>query len=280
MRTLQVQNVGEATVVIKDDEGYSSFVMEVAKGATKTADVTDDVLQRLSSKLRALETPVMGGTGNATIILAIRWSVLASSTADDRAMNEGLAGLPSLNEVQAASYSTGGGATDVVATGTGLLGNQEKASLAIVEGSAQLDLEAVAPGAPGNSISAEVVVGVGALAISVTSSKITITTQPAGDTVADIATAINAHATAKLLVQASEGAAGNITVAQDEALLTGGVGPGVSLTLGGTACSLTEVTDTQLTFDIAAGISAASQIVPLEYRNGPHISRLSVPVVA
>lgn len=279
MLKLQVQNVGEATVVLKDDEGYSNFVMEIPTATTKTAEVTSDVLQRLASKLKAMETPVMGGADGTTVIMALRWSVLAGD-ADDRGMQEGLAGLPSLNELQAASYSTGAGGTDVVATGTGLLGNQAKASLAIVQGTAQLDLEAVNPGAPGNDISAEVVIGGGVLAISVVGSKVVITTQPAGDTVAAIVAAINAHANAKLLVEASVGAAGSITAAQDEAYLTGGVGPGVSLTLNGTACVLTEVVDGQLTFDIPAGISAASRIVPLEFRNGPHVTRLSVPVVA
>lgn len=279
MPKLQVQNVGEATIVVKDFEGYSDFIMEIAKGETKTKEVTTDILQRIAEKLKGLETPVYSSDG--TILIAgLRWSVLASDDLDDRAMQEGLAGLPNLTEFQAASYSTGAGATDVVAAGTGLLGNQVKASAQFLEGTARLDLEAVAPGAAGNDISAEIVAPTGVLTISVVANKITIQPASGGSTVADIVNAINTDADAKLLVQASVGVAGTVNAAVAEAYLMGGTGPGVSLTLNGTACVLTEVSDTQLTFDIPSGISAASRIVPLEYRNGPHVSRLSIPVVA
>jgi hypothetical protein len=276
---LQVQNIGLATVVLKDFQGYSDFVMEVATTETKTKNITQDVLQRLESQLKALETPTYKSDGT-TILSGIRWAVLADSALDDRSMPEGLAGLPSLNELRAASYSTGGGGTDVVATGTGLLGNQTKATRQIFVGTARLDLESVAPGAPGNSISCEIITPSGTLLVSVAGNKITVRPAAAGSTVAAIVAAINAHASAKLLVQTTEGVAGTFNAAVTEAYLAGGKGPGVSLTLNGTACVLTEVTNVQLTFDIPTGISAASRIVPLEYREGPHISRLSVPVVA
>lgn len=276
---LQVQNVGLATVVIKDFQGYTEFVMEVATNETKTKNITNDVLQRLTSQLQALETLTYKSDGT-TVVSGIRWAVLADDALDDRSMLEGLAGLPSLNELQAASYSTGGGGTDVVATGTGLLGNQVKATRQILIGTARLDLEAVAPGAPGNSISCEIVTPSSTLLVSVVGNKISVRPAAGGSTVAAILAAINAHASAKLLVQAAEGVAGTFNAAYTEAYLTGGKGPGVSLTLNGTACVLTAVTDTQLTFDIPTGVSAASRIVPLEYREGPHISRLSVPVIA
>lgn len=279
MLKLQVQNVGLATVVLKDPQGYTDFVLEVATTETKTKLITDDVLQRLTPQLQALETPTYKSDGT-TILTGIRWAVLADDALDDRSMPEGLAGLPSLNEFQAANYSTGGGATDAVATGTGLLGNQLKASLQVLVGTARLDLEAVAPGAPGNSISFEYVTPSSTLLVTVTGNKISVRPAAAGSTVSAIAAAINAHASAKLLVQATEGVAGTVTAAYTEKYLSGGKGPGVSLTLNGTACVLTAVTDTQLTFDIPTGISAASRIVPLEYREGPHISRLSVPVAA
>lgn len=281
MLKLQIQNVGEATVVVKDLEGYTDFVMEVAKGETKTKDVSNDLIQRLSAKLKALET-LQWNTDGDTVLVGIRWSVLASDSADDRGMVEGLAGLPSMNEYQDANYSTSGGGTDVVATGTGLLGNQVKASLemATVDGSARVDFEAVNPGAPGNAISVEFATPAGVLAVAVAANKITVTPAAGGSTAAAIAAAVNGDANAKLLVQASEGVAGTVNEAIAEKNLDGGIGPGVSLTLNGTACVLTEVTDTQLTFDIPTGISGAGYIVPLEFRNGPHISRLSIPVAA
>ena len=274
---LQLTNVGQSPIVVKDQEGYTDFAVTVDPSTTEERNVSRDLVQRLAPYLKALETPVTDVEGN--ILVALRWAVLASDDVDDRAMNEGLAGLPALNELQAASYPSGAGATGVVATGTGLLGNQEKAVLAVVEGAVQLDLAAVVPGAPGNDISFVVVIG-GALSIGVVGNVITATLPAIGDSVADIRDAINAHAAAKLLVQASEGAAGDITVAQAEKNLAGGTGPGISLSLGGTACVLSEVTDTQLTFDIPSGISAVNRIVPLEYRNGPHVSRVAVPVIA
>jgi hypothetical protein len=275
---LQLTNVGQAPIVVKDQEGYTDFVVSVAPSTTENVDVSMDLLQRLTPFLKALETPSLDVEGN--ILVALRWAVVADSE-DARSLRANLAGLPSLNEFQAGDYSTGGGATDAVATGTGLLGNQVQASLAVVEGSAQLDLQAVVPGAGGNDISFELATPAGgATVVAVAANKITVTPLAGGDTVANIAGVINGDAAAKLLVQATVGAAGNLTVAQAEKNLSGGEGPGVSLSLNGTACVLTEVTDTQLTFDIPSGISTATYIVPLEYQCGPHKSRLSVPVVA
>lgn len=277
---LQLQNVGEATIVVKDPEGYTDFVAEVATGVTSSFDVSTDLLQRIAPSLKELETLVKDAAG--TVLIGLRWSVLASDDIDDRAMGEGLAGLPSLNELQATNYSTGGGASDVVASGTGMLGNQVKATLTseIAAGTVGVDFEAVAPGAPGNAISVEFITPASTLLVSVVANKITIRPASGGSTAADIATAVNAEADALLLVQASEGTAGTVNEAIAEAFLDGGTGPGVSLSLNGTACAITALSDTEATFDIPTGISADGYIVPLEYRNGPHVSRLSVPVVA
>jgi hypothetical protein len=276
---LQLTNVGQSPIVVKDQQGYTEFAVTVDPSTTEERDVSRDLVQRLAPQLKAMETPVTDVEGN--ILVALQWAVVASDDVDDRALDEGLAGLPALTDLEAQNYSTGGGATDVVCNGTGLLGNQTKATLSVVEGTAQLDLEAVVPGAPGNAIAFKLAAPAGgATVVAVVANTITVTPLTGGDTVANIRDAINADANAKLLVQASEGAAGNLTAEQDEANLAGGVGPGVSLSLGGTACSITALTDTEVTFDIPAGISAASQIAQLAYRNGPHLTQLSVPVVA
>lgn len=281
MLKLQIQNVGEATVVVKDLEGYTAFVMEVEKGATKSKDVSNDLIQRLTEKLKALETLQMNADGDL-VLVGIRWSVLASDAGDDRGMVEGLAGLPSMREYQDANYSTGGGGSAVVAAGTGLLGNQVKASLEMptADGSARVDFEAVNPGAPGNAVSVEFITPASTLAVTVAANKIEVRPAAGGSTASAIATAVNGDANAKLLVQASEGVAGTVNEAIAEKNLNGGVGPGVSLTLNGTAMVLTEVLDDKLTFDMPTGISTAGYIVPLEFRNGPHVSRLSIPVAA
>lgn len=276
---LRLQNVGQATITVKDLQGYSSFVAEAAGGETVDTEITQDVLQRIAPSLRDLENNVMkDDLGN--ILVGLRWSVMANGDADDRALTEGLAGLPTVLEYQDTDYSTGTPVADSVATGTALLGNQVKASAQLLHGTARLDLEAVAPGAPGNSVSCEIITPSSTLLVSVAGNKISVRPAAGGSTVTDIATAINAHATAKYMVQATEGVAGTIDAAVAETFLAGGIGPGVSLTLGGTACPITALTATQVTFDPPGGISAAGRIVALDYRCGPHLSRLSIPVIA
>jgi|MudIll2142460700_1097286.scaffolds.fasta_scaffold00003_112 hypothetical protein len=282
MLKLQVQNIGQASITIKDPQGYTDFVMDVASGVTATKNISRDLLERIEPQLKAYETPVMDSLGT-TVVIGVRWTVLTDATLDGRGMPEGLAGLPALNELRAASYSTGGGGTNVVATGTGLLGNQVAATGSIqnAAGTAKIGLAATLPGAPGNDITLAIATPAGgATVVAVVGSAITVTPLAGGDTAANIIGVINADPSAKLLVQATVVTAGSFTAAVPAVKLAGGVGPGVSLVLDGTACVLSEVTNTQLTFDIPTGISAASRIVPLEYRNGPHITRLAVPVVA
>ena len=277
---LRLQNVGQAKIVVKDPNGYTYFVAEVAGGITTDFEVTADLVQRLAPQLRSLEEqPILDSVGN--VLVGLRWSIIADG-ADDRAQPEGLQGLPTLNEYQAANYSSGTPGTDKVATGTNLLGNQVKATAKIYKGAARLDLEAVVPGSPGNAISCVIGTPTGSgpnPAVTVSGSQITVTPKSAGNTVAEIVSAINLHASAKLLVQATEGVAGNFTTALAATYLADGVGPGVSLTIGGTACSITELLTGSITFDPPGSVSANGRIVPLEFRNGPHVSRLAIPVV-
>jgi hypothetical protein len=274
---LRLQNVGLARIVVKDPQGYTYFVAEVEGGHTSDFDVSVDLMQRLAPQLRALEQqPVKDALGN--VLIGLRWSVIADG-ADDRAQPEGVQGLPTLNEFQAANYSSGTPGADKVATGTNLLGNQVKATAQILVGTARLDLEAVVPGAPGNGNSCQIITPSSTLDVSVSGSKVIVRPAVGGSTVAAIVSAINAHAGAKLLVQAATGVGGTINAAAAETFLTGGIGPGVSLTLGGTACAITELVTGSVTFDPPGSVSANGRIVPLEYRNGPHVSRLSIPVV-
>ena len=278
---LRLQNIGQATIVVKDLQGYSPFVGEVAGGHTEDYEITEDVLQRVAPQLRDLEAaPIKNVVG--TVLVGLRWSVLADG-ADNRGQIEGLAGLSTLTELQAAAYDNSAGLTDAVATGTGLLADQVKAAANLVQGAAILHVAAVLPGAPGNGLS--VAVGTpagapGAPVVTVVGSVVTVTPQAGGDTVANLVIAINTDVVAKLMVKASIGHAGSVTAAIAAKALTGGIGPGVSVTLGGTTCVVKELLDTSLTFDAPSGISAASRWVALDLRNGPHLSRLTVPVVA
>lgn len=274
MLKLQVQNIGLATITLKDPQGYSDFVMEIASGVTKTKDITADVLQRLETQLQNFETPVYNEAGT-TLLIGMRWAVLSAST-DIRAIPEGPSGLPTLNELRLSSYDPAAGATDAVATGTGLLGGQTKATLQTLVGTARLDLEAVQPGTAGNDTTFEIVTPTSTLLITVVGTKITVRPALGGSTVAAIAAALNADAAAKYLIQATEGVAGTINAAVAETALSGGLGSGLQLTLGGTACLFTEVLNTQLTFDIPTGISATGRALPLVYRCGPHVTTLSL----
>ena len=275
MPKIQLQNVGTIPIIIRDPSGYTDFVAEVPPNSTVTAVISANTLGYIAPLLNTME-----GENPSNSLIKLRWAVLASEDVDDRAEEEGLAGLASLTELQLSAYNTTGGDADAVAVGTNLLGGQTKAALQVLIGTARLDLEAVVPGSAGNAISCEVIAPSATLDISVGGNKITIRPATGGSTVADIVSAINLSATARLLVQAVEGVAGTFNAALAEQTLTGGRGAGVSLTLSGVACLITELTNTQITFDIPSGISTSTYIVPLDYRNGPHVSRLSVPVIA
>lgn len=277
---LQLTNVGLAPISIKDQEGYTDFSVTVDPATTKNVDdVSTDLLSRLTPYLKTLETPVLDANGNA--LVELRWAVSAYD-GDVRMERAGLAGLPDLVEAQIAGYSTGSGNVDAVFTGTGLLGGQTKATHSVtIEGvTGQLDLEAVTPGSAGNDISIELVAPSSTLAVTVTGSKISIRPASGGSTVAAIAAAINGDSDALLLVQASEGVAGTFNAAVAEANLSGGEGPGVTLSINGVYASISALSDTEITATLPLGESTATYHVALDYRCGPHTSRLMVPVVA
>ena len=73
MPQISVTNIGQAQVVLKDPHGYTEFVMEVNGGDTETAEVSNDLLQRLAPQLTAAETPSYDVDGT-TIISGIKWS--------------------------------------------------------------------------------------------------------------------------------------------------------------------------------------------------------------
>jgi hypothetical protein len=279
MPTLRITNVGETEITLQDPAGISSFSRTIAKAATVDIDVSQDLMERLAPLLKKLEGEARDAT-SGKVISGARWSLLRGSAHDIRTLIEGVTGQPVLTELQAANYSTGTGAASVTVVGTALLGNQTKASKQILSGTPRLDLEAVVPGAPSNAYSFVLAVsGSSAIAVAVANSKITVTIKTAGETIADIRDAINSDASAKLLVKASEGVAGTATTAVAEKYLEGGKGPGVSAALNGQALSILEVSDTTLKVVFPTGISANGRIVPLDFKNGPHSSRISVPVV-
>ena len=279
MFTLRIVNVGETDITLQDPSGITSFSCTIAKGATVDKDVSQDLLERLAPLLKKWEGETHAAT-TKKVIAGLRWSLLKGDDIDIRMLNEGVVGQPVLTLFPAASYSTGTGAATVACVGTGLLGGQTKATAQLLSGTARLDLEAVIPGSPSNAYSCEIVIsGSSAIDVAVANGKITITVKTAGETVADIFAAVNADTDAKLLVKASEGVAGTVTAAVAETNLEDGEGPGASLSLGGTACSILAVTATALTCALPTGVGANGNIVPLTYKCGPTTTQLSIPVV-
>ena len=69
---LQLTNLGEATLVIQDYEGYSDFTAVVAKGEINAYEVTNDVIQRLIPRLTELEAQIYDPNG--TLISQLAWS--------------------------------------------------------------------------------------------------------------------------------------------------------------------------------------------------------------
>lgn len=284
---LQLKNVGEATIVVKDPHGYSYFVAEVAGGDTARYDITEDVLQRVAPQLKEFETGIIRAT-DGTVLVGLEWAVFSETDQDIRTAEEGVckydgaAMLPLLLEFGAVSIPDAGG-TDLTITGTGLLGSQVQAHCHVVEGTATMTLTAVKPGVEGNLISCVIATPAGGgpnPAVAVAGNKITVTPKTGGNTVAEIVSVINADSDALKLVQAATTVGGNITLAQPEQFLIGGVGPGVSLIIGSKTATLTSVTDTVLTFDLAASAGTSTYPVNIAYRCGPHLAMMSAPMSA
>ena len=74
---LQLINLGEATLVIQDFEGYSDFIAIVAKGEDTSYDVTNDVIQRLIPRLEELQTPTYDSSGN--LVSQLEWHTYDTS---------------------------------------------------------------------------------------------------------------------------------------------------------------------------------------------------------
>lgn len=134
--------------------------------------------------------------------------------------------LPQLYVASGSIGEDAGGTNSLVLYGANLLAGRAKASGTI----AGITLTALRPGTPGNDISLAIAVGAGALAVAVVGNAITVTLAAAGSTVANIVTAINAHATASTLVDAAVGTAGTLTTATAATKLSGGTGEGFVVT--------------------------------------------------
>ena len=244
-------------------------------GTPKELDVTWDQLKRIRPQLTAEET-----AGN------LSWTAEVTGL-DTRAEEHDLIGLPVIDLLNTATKapSAGGAVTDATIDGANLGAGQIKASKVIGPALTANDFityDAIVPGAEGNLITVEHKTGSG-LVVGVVGSVITVTLDAGTSDYDAVATAVNAHADAKLLVKATRGGTGaGIVVVEDPIALEDGVGSGVSLTIGGLAAVLTEVKDdgTQITYNIDATSLTQADTAILELRSGDKINRIAVVVAA
>jgi len=165
---------------------------------------------------------------------------------------EGRTGFPTVD------FATGGTAisiaglpVDVAITGTELLQSQTKATLSVGTGTAELAFTANRPGEPGNSITVEIVDSAGGgLAIAVSGTDIEIDKGGASDDADAVKVAIDGDADAARLVQVVSGGAG-VPVVTAQASLSGGVGEGFVVSVGGIAQEVNgAITDTALPLEV------------------------------
>lgn len=247
-----------ASVALSDpnpvDGGWSTYV---ELGATKSKAISQGQLERMTAALVNLET-----AGK------IAWSV-AQDPAQDMRSEDGtsqpiyVAGLDAVN-----TDATGGATLKIF--GAGLLTDFASASHKVsVDVSNYINYTSKA-GATGNKVSVAHVQGAGSLSVAVVGNAITVTLAAASSTLAQVASAIAAAPTAAALVIATVTGSGTAPVAAT-ALLTGGKGSTIGVKIGGVACAVTKLTDTEIDVTVPAlsPLIATNQAIVL-VSVGPH----------
>jgi len=172
---------------------------------------------------RAKKAHLLRGSGG----LQAEISDLRSDVEEGFQNFEERAGFPELDYHDLSDGAVAAAGGDITLVGRNLLQDQTFDSVNVVEGAADLLIEALKPG--DSEIRVIFETGAGALAVDLTDGLLTITLPVAGtDTVANIATAINADAAnCNGILRANEDGAGSLTqagVGAAEIPLTGGVG--------------------------------------------------------
>lgn len=145
--------------------------------------------------------------------------------------------------------SAGSGSTGILVTGTNLLAGQTFASVSLVSeaGDANsLDIAALLPGSDGNAYSAEVVdTGAGGLAVTITTgvdAKVSVDLGGATPNIAAVKAALEAESDfTDTFVATVTGADTALQATQELANLDGGVGSGLSISIGGAPCVVTAI---------------------------------------
>ena len=76
---LTIQNLGQATFVAKDPQGYTTFVCEVPGLTTTTFEVSPDVVYRIGPSLQdVVAHPILAPDG-VNYLVKIAWNAIASA---------------------------------------------------------------------------------------------------------------------------------------------------------------------------------------------------------
>ena len=257
-------------VVIQDPfpaEGTLSIQLEPAVPVTKY--VSWSQFQRLRAQLASLEA-------NGNLV----YSVNAVAGEDIRSMEGDLLGLPDVTTLNtSAKPLTNGVVTGAILRGTNLLGGQTKASGTkgnLADTNGYIALTAVVPGAEGNDISVEFLTGAGE-SVAVVGNKISVTLNFGVSTYLSIETLLNADAVVKYMLLAAHHGTGLTAVAVEaETFLSGGVGGGIALSVGGIDAAFTSITNTAATYDIDLSALTLGDVYKAIYRCGSKVNQLTV----
>jgi len=273
---------------VKDGTGLGAATVTAATnlsggtGAGITAELegTACTITATTASTITLTTPDLSGSNpklrSAALVFRIGAQVSTLNVPLKYSTTPAVHGLNALNAV---AYD---GSSDVAVDGEALLTGQAKASLVVGDEETDngfITFTSVLPGSAGNDITVEFATG-GALAVEVDGDAITVTLNTGTSTYSDIETAVNADGDASALVLAAKDGTGAETAAVAEAAaLTGGSGSGFTAELEGAACTISAVTDTQITLttpDVSS--NTASRIAALAVYAGDYVSVLDVPV--
>lgn len=258
------------------------FSITLNQGDTGIYTVTPGQLERIKPALMDMESRTVDGEP------LMSWAIDRVLTDDERAEVTTLLTTPKLTQMVGAGINPAGVA-DLEFVGTNLLAAQTKATIDVGDDITLgvVRYTAVKPGAPGNLITVKhVIAGLGTpLSVAVASNDIIVylATDGAGvvtSTAANILTAVNTDAAAKLLVLATAPYAG-LGQAAAVTNLAGGLGEGVSLKIGSTACSILSISNTSLhaLVPALAGV-AATDAIQVMLRSGGQVCIVTSPAYA
>jgi hypothetical protein len=246
------------------------LVVQLVPGTPQTKYVTWSQFQRLRLQLASLEA-----LGN------LLYSVEAVAGEDIRTMESDLLGLPEIQLLDTAStpLTAGGPVVGAKLLGTNLLGGQIKAFGTkgnLLDTNGYLTITALIPGADGNAISCEFVDGA-AEAVSVLVNKITVTLDTGVSDYASIAALLSSDPATVFMVTAVEHGTGATKVsAEAETFLSGGIGGGATLSIGGIPAVFEGLIPGQVTYDIYLTTATAGDTAIGEYRCGGKVVRFTV----